>query len=86
MGDVVRHPRLSARWVRDPGPWVSKKQVAAELGVSTRTVDRWVEYGLPMDTATESGAWRYVGSRRRYKLTAVLRWLDAPAGALSRVS
>lgn len=58
--------------------WVSKQEVADGLTVSTRTVDRWVLAGLP-----EGRAWRQVGGRRRYLLTAVFDWLEE--GASNRV-
>lgn len=30
-------------------PWVSKRKVAEHFGVSTRTIERWMDRGLPHD-------------------------------------
>lgn len=69
MGDLVMTKRFGGAPVVQER-WRSKQQLAEVLSVSTRTVDRWVLQGLP------AGAWRYVGGRRRFLLSAVLAWLD----------
>jgi excisionase family DNA binding protein len=51
--------------------WLSKRQLADGLSVSTRTVDRWIQQGLPVGRA-----WRQVGGRRRFLRSEVLLWLD----------
>lgn len=71
----------------DTGPLerpVSKKDTASLLGVSTRTIDRWVLHGcrqrglgpMPRDTTSEYGCWMMAGCHRRFYLTRVRRWLD----------
>lgn len=76
MGELVNlAPRLVHRAVGN-GRWVSKQELAAHLGISTRTIDRWVESGMPEDAFGHPGAWRYIGSRRRFMLDAVLLWLE----------
>lgn len=69
MGDLVMTRRFAGAPVVQEY-WRSKQQLAEVLAVSTRTVDRWVLQGLP------TGAWMYVGGRRRFLLSAVLVWLD----------
>ena len=48
---------------------VSKKQLAAHLGRSTRWIEQRVASGMPVEEATD----RY--GRRRYDLAAVEAWL-----------
>lgn len=71
------HRRALARMVEEP--WGSKRELAERLGISTRTVDRWVQQGLPEAKWNEPGAWRQVGSRRRFMASAVMQWLDGQA-------
>jgi len=44
----------------------TKRQIAEHYGLSTRTVDRKVEEGMPFE---------YIGGRRRFKLSEVDAWL-----------
>ena len=56
---------------------VTKQTVAHVFGVSTRTVDRWVERDrMPHGTPSESGCWIQAGAHRRYYLSRVRAWLD----------
>jgi excisionase family DNA binding protein len=48
-------------------PWLSKQQLAAHLGYSTRWVELRVREGLPS---------RKMGGRRRFRLSAVEDWLE----------
>ncbi len=61
-GLVVPLPRR-ALWE----PWVSKQQLAAHLGYSTRWVELRVREGLPS---------RKIGGRRKFHLSAVEAWLE----------
>jgi phage terminase Nu1 subunit (DNA packaging protein) len=50
-------------------PWVSKARVAEHMGVSTRTVTRWMyERSMPFDP----GPWR--GAHPRFRLSEVEAW------------
>ena len=53
---------------RQPGfePWVSKAQVAAYLGRSTRWVELMARKGMPS---------RMIGGRRAYRLSEVDAWV-----------
>lgn len=51
-----------------PAPYLTRKQLAAELNVSEKTVGRWTRAGMPHEV------W---GLRlHRYRLDAVHEWLD----------
>lgn len=43
----ARETRPGVRWVARSREWMTRDQVAAHLQVSTRTVARWGEAGLP---------------------------------------
>lgn len=64
MGDVIAFaPR--AAMAREP--WLSKRQAAEHLGVTTRTIERWQrDAGLPV---------HHAGTRCRYRATELDRWL-----------
>ncbi len=49
-------------------PWVSKAQVAAYLGRSTRWVEMMNREGMPS---------RMIGGRRGYRLSEVDAWIEA---------
>ena len=50
-------------------PWVSKARVAEHMGVSTRTVTRWMyEHAMPFDP----GPWE--GAHPRFRLSEVEAW------------
>ena len=52
---------------RDTGElWLSKRELAAHLGFSTRTIDRWVKDGLPCAR---------FGTRLRFQRTVAEAWL-----------
>ena len=60
---------MSATLIAFPGrhePWVSKAQVAAYLGRSTRWVELKGREGMPS---------RMIGGRRAYRLSEVEAWL-----------
>jgi hypothetical protein len=61
MGDVVRFPRRPG-----PEPWVSKRQVAAHFGFSTRWVEMRVREGMPSQV---------IGGRRRFLVSECEAWL-----------
>ena len=42
----------------DDGPWLTTAEVAAELGISERTVTRWAAAGRFRRTRREGWAWR----------------------------
>ena len=46
-------------------PWVSETAIASHFAVSTRTVRRWREAGLPS---------RLIGGARRYRIGEAERW------------
>jgi hypothetical protein len=48
-------------------PWVTKRQVAAHFGFSTRWVELRIRDGLPS---------RMFGGRRRFRLSEVEAWLE----------
>lgn len=49
-------------------PWLSKRQVAAHYGRSTRWLELQARQGLPS---------RMIGGRRAYRLSEVDAWLEA---------
>lgn len=78
MGELARvltHPKFQGAGVVPMDPWVSKREVAVQLDVSTRTVDRWVCRGLPEEVPGRVGAWVVWGSRRRFRVGACKAWL-----------
>lgn len=64
MGDLVPMPP------RGHEPWVSKQQLVAHLGVTPRTIERWINLGMPC--LKLGGDLR---SRVRFKITEVEAWL-----------
>ena len=69
IGDFSK-VRARGRPQRTPADerFLSKKDIAAHLGVSTTTVDTWCrEKGMPYVTLH--------GTRRRFKVSEVERWL-----------
>ena len=48
-------------------PWVTESVVARHYNVSTRTVRRWREAGMPS---------RILGSSRRFRLSEIEAWHD----------
>jgi hypothetical protein len=76
MNKVVALPRVYE--TASPERPVPKAEIARLFGVSTRTVDRWVERdGMPERTAGHPcGCWRQVGAVRRYYPSRVRSWLD----------
>ena len=48
-------------------PWLSKKQVAAHLGFSTRWVELRIRDGLPS---------KLIGGQRRFRLSEVEAWIE----------
>jgi hypothetical protein len=51
-------------------PWVTKRQVAAHLGFSTRWVELPVREGMPS---------KLVGGHRRFRLSEVEAWIEGMA-------
>lgn len=51
---------------RDREPWLSKRQVAAHFGRTTRWIELRMREGLPS---------RMIGGRRGYRLSEVEAWL-----------
>lgn len=60
-GDIVVLPSA-----RQHEPWVTKAQVAAHFGRSTRWVEMMARKGLPS---------RMIGGRRAYRLSEVDAWI-----------
>ena len=57
---------------------LAKKELAAKLGVSTRTIDRWVRAGMPSEG---------VAGGRRFNLTAVKAWaVESSLGMTVRIN
>lgn len=56
---------------------VSRKVIAGRFGVSVRTVDRWVERGMPQarQPDTGEGCWLQVGYHRRFYPSRVAAWI-----------
>lgn len=52
-------------------PWVDENRVAAHFGVSTRTVRRWRDAGMPSQA---------FGRSRRFRLTQCERWHEGAEG------
>jgi len=48
-------------------PWLTKKQVAAHLGFSTRWVELRIRDGLPS---------KLIGGQRRFRLSEVEMWIE----------
>jgi phage terminase Nu1 subunit (DNA packaging protein) len=53
-------------------PWVDERQVARHFDVSSRTVRRWRDQGMPSQK---------VGGLRRFRLTECERWHEGAAEA-----
>lgn len=66
MGDLIAFPSRRAH-----DPWVTKRQLAAYLGYSTRWIELRARDGLPS---------RMMGSRRRYRISEVERWMTQYTG------
>lgn len=49
-------------------PWLTKQQVAEAIQVSTRTIERWMNQGLPHC---------HFGSRPRFKINQIEAWWAA---------
>lgn len=64
MGDLVQLP------ARDHEPWITKAQLCQHLGVTPRTIERWVDDGMPCLKLGDNKR-----SRIRFKLTQVESWL-----------
>lgn len=71
MGHVIPLPGRSSPLPpqMDFREWGTKKQAARQLGVSTKTLDRYVNAGLPRWPDDPDGLWTYVGSRRRFRVS-----------------
>jgi excisionase family DNA binding protein len=70
MGELLD---LSAeRAKRLPEPWKSKREIAEHLGVSIRTVQRWMNEGLPFSKVFERGP-------AKFRRTEVDQWLKGRA-------
>ena len=54
-----------------PEPWMSKARVAAHMGVSVRTITRWMAEGLPHET------WGL--STPKFQASVVVRWASQRA-------
>lgn len=68
MGRVVPFSRPTP-----PEQWLSKRQAAEYLAVTTRTIERWQsECGLPMHRA---------GSMCRYKASELDQWVTSQASS-----
>jgi excisionase family DNA binding protein len=52
-------------------PWITKRELAEHLGISTRWIDRRIQMGLPSTL---------LGNRRRFQLSAVEAWLRTHHG------
>jgi excisionase family DNA binding protein len=50
--------------------YLTDEQLAAGLGISTRTVKRWMQHG-------EGPPFIRVGKKRRFRRAAVTKWLEA---------
>lgn len=59
-GTVIQFPRRY-----DEEPWLRADQLAAHFGVTTRTIRRWREAGMPS---------RLHHGRRRFRLSAAEAW------------
>ena len=57
---------------------VRKAVCAAALGVHTRTVDRYIERGMPQDKGNVRGCWIQAGAHRRFYISRVRQWLASP--------
>jgi predicted DNA-binding transcriptional regulator AlpA len=51
-------------------PWLTKKQLAAHFGYSTRWVELRVREGMPS---------KLIGGRRRFRLSEVEAWIEERA-------
>jgi len=70
MGEVVD---LSAeRAKRQPEPWKSKREIAEHLGVTIRTVQRYMVAGMPYHKVFERGP-------ARFKVSEVDSWMREQA-------
>lgn len=77
VAKVVRLPTGYEPDLQERERPVSKQQLAEYLGVSTRTIDRWIERrGMPRDTQEEWGCWFQAGGHRRFFPSRVRSWLD----------
>lgn len=65
MGEVIEFRRpVAAR-----EPWLTKRQAAEHLGVTTRTIERWQQSaGLPV---------HWAGTRCRYRASELDRWMGS---------
>lgn len=66
-GQVIAFP---ARQAPDGDPWeawVDEPALARHLGVSTRTLRRWRQAGMPS---------RRMGGTRRYRISVAEQWLQ----------
>jgi hypothetical protein len=61
---VIAMPRRTAK----TEPWLSKRQIAAHYGRSTRWIELRVREGLPS---------RMIGGRRAFRLSEVEGWMTA---------
>jgi excisionase family DNA binding protein len=68
---VIDFQQARARRVaRANEPWVGKPEIAAHLGVSLRTVERWMaERGLPFRKRFEHGV-------VRFRVSEVDEWME----------
>lgn len=71
MAQIIPLPRAASAMPpqMDPRQWGSKKQAARKLGVSTKTLDRWVNRGLPRFPDDPDGLWTYKGGYRVFKIS-----------------
>ena len=49
-------------------PWLTKQQLAKAIQFAPRTIERWMQDGLPC---------RYFGSRPRFRMSQVDAWFEA---------
>ena len=61
------------RTARASEPWVDKRTVARHLGVSPRTVNRYMDRGMPFRR-------RFEHSFPRFQLGAVEEWMEGRDG------
>ena len=73
MADVAQvidfQQARSRRLARASEPWIGKAEVAAHLGVSPRTVNRYMRAGMPYRR-------RFEHSFPRFQISAVEDWME----------
>ena len=64
---VVPPPAQRRQAPPPPEPYVGTRELARTLGVSPRTIRRWIKEGLPSQT------WG-MGNIRRYRVSEAIEW------------